>query len=118
METSKLVATTGSSDFGFSHKTSPNMQNTVSAKQPRKNSPTTETEAQEFRLSGKFCKAEEFKESLLTTSFKHGDNQQRNNECYLRKWLKFSGSRGMDSLQSFINVATEFLYDLYKSGVQ
>ena len=42
---SKLMATTGSSDFGFSHKTSPNMQNIVSAKHLRKNSPTTETEA-------------------------------------------------------------------------
>ena len=45
MENSKLVATTCPSDFRFSHKTSPNMQNIVSAKQPRKNSPTTETEA-------------------------------------------------------------------------
>ena len=40
-----LVATTGISDCGFPHKTSSNTQNIESHKQPRKNSPTTETEA-------------------------------------------------------------------------
>ena len=79
MDNSKLVASTGSSDCGTFHKTSSNKQNIVSAKQPRKNSPTTETEAGSFRLSGKFCKAEEFRESLPTSSFKHGDKLQRNN---------------------------------------
>ena len=32
-----------------------------------------------FRESGKFYKAEEFRESLPTSSFKYGDNLQRNN---------------------------------------
>ena len=32
-----------------------------------------------FRVSGKLCKAEEFRECLPTSSFKHGDNLQRNN---------------------------------------
>ena len=39
-------------------------------------------------------------------------------ECYLRKWLKFSSSLEIDPLQPSINVVFEFLYDLYKSGVQ
>ena len=40
------------------------------AKRPRKNSPNTETESGAFPVSGKFCKAEEFRESLPTSSFK------------------------------------------------
>ena len=39
-------------------------------------------------------------------------------ECYLRKQLKFSGSRQIDPLQPSINVVIGFLHDLYKSGVQ
>ena len=39
-------------------------------------------------------------------------------ECYLRKWLKFSGSWEIDPVQPPINVVIECLYDLYKSGVQ
>ena len=79
MDNSKLVATLGSSDCGFSRESSFSTQNIVSAKQPRKNSPTEETELGAFRVSGTFCKAEEFRESLRTSSFKHGDNLQRNN---------------------------------------
>ena len=119
MDNSKLVATTGSSDHGFSHKTSSNTQNIVSAKQPRKNSPTTETETGGFSLirevlQGRGMQSESA--SLIIQAWRQSTKKQY--ECYLRKWLKISSSPEIDPLQPLINVVLEFLYNLYKSGVQ
>ena len=119
MDNSKLVASTGSSDCGFSHKTSSNKQNIVSAKQPRKNSPTTETEAGGISrirevLQGRGIQGESA--DLIIQAWRQSTKKQY--ECNLRKWLKFSGSREVDPLQPSINLVIEFLYDLYKSGVQ
>ena len=71
-----------------------------------------------FRVSGRFCKAEEFRESseLIIQAWRQSTKKQY--ECYLREWLKFSGSWEIDPLQPSINVVIEFFYDLYKSGVQ
>ena len=46
---------------------------------PERTRPLHELKLGTFLVSAKFCKAEEFRESLLTSSFKHGDNLQRNN---------------------------------------
>ena len=46
---------------------------------PERTHPLQKLKLGAFRVSGKFCKAEEFRESLPTSSFKHGDNLQRNN---------------------------------------
>ena len=53
-----------------------------------------------FRVTGKFCKAEEFRKILPISSFKHGDNLQRNNMNatlesgpsfqVLGKWIHFN----------------------------
>ena len=43
---------------------------------------------------------------------------KKQNECYLRKWLKFSDSREIHPPQPSVNIVIEFLYDLYESGVQ
>ena len=119
MDNSKLVATTGSSDLGFSHKTSSNTQNIVSAKQPRKNLPTTETETggvSRIRevVQGRGIQGEAA--NLIIQALIHSTKKQY--ECYLIKWLKFSSSLEIYPLQLSINVVNEFLYDLYKSGVQ
>ena len=110
MNNSKLVASTGSSDCGFSHKTSSNKKNIVSAEQSRKNSPTTETEAggisrirevlQDRGIQGESA-------DLIIQAWRQSTKKQY--ECYLRKWLKFSGSREIDPFQPSINVVIEFL---------
>ena len=87
MENSKLVATTGLSDFGFSQKLPPTCNKLYQPNNPERTHPLQKLKRGAFHVSGKFCKAGEFRESLLTSSFKQGDNLQRNNECYLRKWL-------------------------------
>ena len=79
MDNSKLVATTGSSNCGLSHKTSSNAQNNISAKQPERTRPLQKLKLGAFRVSGKLCKAEEFRESLWTSSSKHVDYLLRNN---------------------------------------
>ena len=119
MDNSKLVTSAESSDCGFSHKTSSNAQNIVSAKQPRENSPTTKTEAggisriREF-LQGRGIQGES--SDLIIQAWRQPTKKQY--KCYRRKWLKFSGSREINLLQPSINVVIEILYDLYKSGVQ
>ena len=116
MDNSKLVASTGSSDCGFSHKNSPNKQNIVSAKQPRKNSPTTETEAGGISRIREVLQGRGIQGESIIQAWRQSTKKQF--ECYLRKWLKFSGSREIDPLQPSINLVIEFLYDLYNSGVQ
>ena len=109
MDNTKLVASTGSSDCGCSDKTSSNTQNTVSAKQPRNNSPTSETKA------GGISRIREVLQSrgiqgesanLIIQAWRQSAKKQY--ECYLRKWLKFSGSREIDPLQPSINVVIDF----------
>ena len=103
----------------FFHKTSSNKQNIVLAKQPKKNSPTTETEdwgISRIRevLQGRGIQGESA--DLIIQAWRQSSKEQY--ECYLRKWLKFSGSREIDPLQPSIKLVIEILYDLYKSGVQ
>ena len=119
MDNSKLVASNDSSDCGFSHKTSSNTQKIVSAKQPRNNSQTTETEAEGISrirevMQGRGIQGESA--CLIIQAWRQSTKKQY--KCYLRKWLKFSGSQEIDPLQPSINVVIEFLYDLYKSGVR
>ena len=97
MDISKLVATTGSSDCWLSHKTSSNTQNIVSAKQLRKNSPTTETEAGGICISvlqGRAIQGESA--DLIIQAWRQSAKKQY--ECYLRKWFKFSGYHGVDEV--------------------
>ena len=79
IDNSKLVAPTGLSDFGFSHKTSSNTQTMYQPNNPERTHTLQKLKLGAFCVSGKFCKAEELRESLPTSSFKHGDNLQRNN---------------------------------------
>ena len=105
MDNSKLVATTGSSYSGFPHITSSNTQNIVSVKQPRKNSPTTETEAGGISrirdvLQGRGIQGESA--DLIIRAWRQSTKKQY--ECYLRKWLKFSGSWDIGPLQPSMSV--------------
>ena len=91
----------------------------VAAKQPRKNSQTTETEAggiSRIREVLRGSRIQGGSADLIIQARRHSTKKQY--ECYLREWLKFSGSPEIDPLQPSINVVIEFLYDLYKSGVQ
>ena len=85
---------------------------------PERTHPLQKLKLGAFRVSGKFCKAEKFRESadLIIQAWRQSTKKQY--ECYLRKLLKFSGSREIDPLQPSITVVIEFLYDLYRSGVQ
>ena len=86
---------------------------------PERTHPLQKLKLGAFGVSGKFCKTEEFRESLPTSSFKHGDNLQRNNmKVTLESGSSFQVLGKIDPLQPSINVVIEFLYDLYKSGVQ
>ena len=110
------MATTGSSDCVFPHKTSSNTQNIVSAKQPIESSPTTETVAGGIlAYRGKVLQGRGIQgESAYLIILAWRQSTKKQYECYLRKWLKFSGSQEIDPLQPSINVVIEFLYDLYK----
>ena len=79
MDSSRLVATTGSSDCGFPHKTSSNTQNIVSAKQPRKFSPATETEAGGISRIREILHVIGVQRESTYLINQEGDNLQRNN---------------------------------------
>ena len=112
MDNTKLVAITGSSDCGFSHQTSSSTHNFVSAKQPRKNSSIVKTEngsillIREVTSRGRGIQGKSV--NLIIQARRQSTKKQY--ECYLRKWVKFSGSQEIDPLQSPINVAIEYFY--------
>ena len=118
MDNSKLVASTGSSDCGFS------IRFPVTSKilyQP--NNPERAHPLQKLFKTGGISRIREVLQGrgiqgesadLIIQAWRQSTKKQH--ECYLRKWLKISGSREIDPLQPSIKVVIDFLYDLYKSG--
>ena len=119
MEHSKLVATTGTSYSGFSNKTSFSSQGFVSTKRPRKSTSITETKTGGVSLIREVLQSRGIQgesAELIIQAWRQSTKKQY--ECYLNRWLRFSDSRQIDPLQPTINVVIEFLYDLYKLGIQ
>ena len=119
MEHSKLVATASSTVSGFSNQIASSSKDSVSTKQPRQSSSITETKAGGVSLIRQVLQNRGIQgESAKLILQAWRQSTQKQYECYLNKWLQFSDFRKSDPLQPTINVIIDFLYDLYKSGVQ
>ena len=113
------MATTNTSYSGFSDKASSCSQDFVSTKRPRKSTSITETKTGGVSLIREVLQSrgnQGESAELIIQAWRQSTKTQY--ECYINRWLKFSDSRQIDLLQPTINVIIEFLYDLYKSGIQ
>ena len=103
------MASTGSLIVDFPIKLPQTRKILYQANNPEKNLPTTETEAVGISrireiLQGRGNQGKSA--DLIIQAWRQSTKKQY--ECYLRKRLKFSGSREIDPLQPSINVVVDF----------
>ena len=119
MDNTKLVATAGTFDSRLSSEASIGTKNFVSAKQSNKNSSTEKISVGSFSIIRETLQSRGIQgesAELIIQAWRQPTKKQY--ERFLNKWLIFSSSGQTDPLNPARNVVIEFLYDVYKSGIQ